>query len=336
MDGNQTTYARARSFWTGYGRERVRASTARAVELDDTVTNSSEKSPALSRPHLVTAQPRPMSPARSTVLSIVMPVYNEQRTIARAVVEVLNTKLPCPFELIVVNDGSTDGTTEILRELQHPRASVVEHPHNLGKGAALRSGAAVAQGTHFVPFDADLEYDPADLVRMLTPVMRGQCEVVYGVRLYGSNTRYQSYRHVLGNRALTLAASLMYNASLSDIHTCLKLLPVELFRELSLTEDGFGLDTEITAKLLSRRIAPFEVPVSYHSRSVSHGKKITWRDGIECLQVLARERATSRTRRVPVLVDDPLEALAASTMILAELEIPDDSGGPDLISARGV
>jgi glycosyltransferase involved in cell wall biosynthesis len=265
-----------------------------------------------------------------------MPVYNERRTIARAVVEVLNTELPCPFELIIVNDGSTDGTTDILRGLEHPRASVVEHPHNLGKGAALRTGATMAQGTHFVPFDADLEYDPTDLARMLTPVMRGQCEVVYGVRLFGANTRYQSYRHVLGNRALTFAASLMYNASLSDIHTCLKLLPVQLFRELRLAEDGFGLDTEITAKLLSRGISPFEVPVSYHSRSVAHGKKITWRDGVECLQVLARERATPRTRRVPILVDDPLEALAASTSILAELEIPDDSDGPDLISAHGV
>jgi glycosyltransferase involved in cell wall biosynthesis len=270
------------------------------------------------------------------MLSIVMPVYNERRTIARAVVEVLNAELPCPFELIIVNDGSTDGTAEILRELKHPSASVVEHPRNLGKGAALQTGAAVAQGTHFVPFDADLEYDATDLARVLAPVMRGRCEVVYGVRLFGSNTRYQSLRHVLGNRALTLAASLMYNASLSDIHTCLKLLPVELFRELRLTEDGFGLDTEITAKLLSRGISPFEVPVSYHSRSVSQGKKITWRDGVECLQVLARERATPRTRRIPLLIDDPLDALAASTTILAELEIPDDSDGPDVISAHGV
>jgi glycosyltransferase involved in cell wall biosynthesis len=300
------------------------------------VTNISEALPLLSRPRLVAADPPPVSLVQSTMLSIVMPVYNEQRTVARAVVEVLNAQLPCPFELIVVNDGSTDGTTEILRELKHPRASVVEHPRNLGKGAALQTGAAVARGTHFIPFDADLEYDPADLARLLTPIMRGRCEVVYGVRLFGSNTRYQSYKHAIGNRALTLAASLMYNASLSDIHTCLKLVPVALFRELKLTEDRFGLDTEITAKLLSRGISPFEVPVSYHSRSVLHGKKITWRDGVECLQVLARERATPRRRHVPVLADDPLDALAASTLILAELEVTDDTDPPDLITAHGV
>jgi hypothetical protein len=299
------------------------------------VTSTPETFPVLSGPRLVAADTRPVAPVQSTMLSIVMPVYNERRTIARVVVEVLSAQLPCPFELIIVNDGSTDGTTEILRELRHARATVVEHPRNLGKGAALQTGAAIARGTHFIPFDADMEYDPADLTRLLTPIMRGRCEVVYGVRLFGSNTRYQSYKHALGNRALTLAASLMYNASLSDIHTCLKLLPVSLFRELQLTEDGFGLDTEITAKLLSRGISPFEVPVSYHSRSVSHGKKITWRDGVECLQVLARERATPRTRHIPVLVDDPLDALAISTLILAELEIRDDSGPPDLIHARG-
>ena len=296
--------------------------------------NTSETIQVVSRPHLVAAEQRPAPPVHCTMLSIVMPAYNEQRTIARAVVEVLHTELPCPFELIVVDDGSTDGTAEILAELKHPRATVVKHPRNLGKGAALQTGAAVARGTHFIPFDADLEYDPADLARMLVPVMRGRCEVVYGVRLGGTHTRYQSYRHALGNRALTLAASVMYNASLSDIHTCLKLVPVALFRELDLTEDGFGLDTEITAKLLSRGISPFEVPVSYHSRSVAHGKKITWRDGVQCLQVLARVRATPRMRYVPVLVDDPLDALAASTLILAELGAVEDPGAPDVLGAR--
>jgi glycosyltransferase involved in cell wall biosynthesis len=259
-----------------------------------------------------------------TKLSIVMPVYNEERTIARAIAEVLSTELPCPFELIIVNDGSSDGTSEILSALNHPNATVIEHPRNLGKGAALQTGAAAATGTHFVPFDADLEYDPDDLARLIAPVQQGRCEVVYGVRLFGSHTRYQSYNHALGNRALTLAASLMYNASLSDIHTCLKLLPVDLFREMELTEDGFGLDTEITAKLLSRGISPFEVPVSYHSRSAAHGKKITWRDGVQCLRVLAKVRSTPRRIRAPQVLDDPLVALAASSLILSELAVVDD------------
>jgi hypothetical protein len=292
------------------------------------MTQSSDAISPTIKPHLVEEEPSESIPAavRSipTKLSIVMPVFNEERTVARAVAEVLRAELPCSFELIIVNDGSTDGTAEVLRSLRHPAARVIDHPRNLGKGAALQTGAAVATGTHFVPFDADLEYDPSDLALLLAPVMRGRCEVVYGVRLFGANTRYQSYKHAIGNRALTLAASLLYNASLTDIHTCLKLLPVPLFREMQLTEDGFGLDTEITAKLLARGVAPFEIPVSYHSRSTEHGKKITWRDGVECLQVLARVRSARRRTHTPQIVEDPLEALAASTVILSELEVPDD------------
>jgi glycosyltransferase involved in cell wall biosynthesis len=287
--------------------------------------NTTEMFHAAGRPRLVAGEDAPVTvSSKTTKLSIVMPVYNEERTIAQAIAEVLNAQLPCPFELIVVNDGSTDRTAEILGALNHPRARVIDHPRNLGKGAALQTGAAVAGGTHFIPFDADLEYDPADLARLIAPVMLGRCEVVYGVRLFGAHTRYQSYKHALGNRALTLAASLMYNASLTDIHTCLKLLPVELFREMELSEDGFGLDTEITAKLLSRGVALFEIPVSYHSRSVQNGKKITWRDGVVCLQVLARVRSAPRRHHTPELVDDPLDALAVSTLILSELEVSDE------------
>jgi dolichol-phosphate hexosyltransferase len=285
------------------------------------VTHTTETFPTAGRPRLVAADDPPASPAPPTMLSIVMPVYNEERTIAHAIAEVLSAELDCAFELIVVDDGSSDGTPEILKALRHPRARVISHPQNLGKGAALQTGAAVARGTHLVPFDADLEYEPEDLSRLLAPVMQGRCEVVYGVRLFGAHTRYQSYKHRLGNRALTLAASLMYDASLSDIHTCLKLLPVELFRELELSEDGFGLDTEITAKLLARGTPPFEVPVSYHSRSVAHGKKINWRDGVQCLRVLARVRSTRRWRTAPRPAEEPLEALATSMLILSELEV---------------
>jgi dolichol-phosphate hexosyltransferase len=279
----------------------------------------------MSKPRLVEAHSgHETSP--ETKLSIVMPVYNEQRTIARAVAQVVRTQLPCDFELIIVNDGSSDGTSEILKALRHPKARVIEHPRNLGKGAALQTGAAVATGTHFVPFDADLEYDPADLALLMVPVLAGRCEVVYGVRLFGANTRYQSFRHALGNKALTLAASVMFDASLTDLHTCLKLLPVELFRDLQLSEDGFGLDTEITAKLLARGITPFEIPVSYHSRSTLHGKKITWRDGVECLQVLARVRAQARRPAVTAPMD-PLDALAASIRAVSELVPPEEYEG---------
>ena len=273
------------------------------------------------------------SPAvRQVKLSIVMPAYNEQRTMAQAIAAVLSTRFPCDFELIVVNDGSSDGTGEILRALRHPKARVIEHAQNRGKGAAVQTGAAAATGTHLVPFDADLEYDPADLVSLVRPVMQGRCEVVYGVRLFGANTRYQSYHHAIGNRMLTFVASVMFNASLSDLHTCLKLVPVELFRKLELRERGFALDTEITAKLLARRLIPFEIPVSYHSRSVAHGKKITWRDGLECLHVLARVRAASRSQRPDPALPDPLDLLASSISALRELTESDDDGDTVLTS----
>lgn len=258
----------------------------------------------------------PQSPA--VKLSIVMPVYNEERTIAAAVSSVLRASYPCDYELIIVDDGSHDSTAEILRALRHPRARVITHERNLGKGGALLTGAQAATGTHLVPFDADLEYDAVDLAALVAPVLAGRTQVVYGARLFGANTRYQSYRHAVGNRAMTLAANVLFDARLSDLHTCLKLVPVELFRELELRESGFGLDTEITAKLLSNGIRPFEVPVSYHSRSAAHGKKITWRDGVQCLHVLARVRST-RGPSQSTAAARPLDTIASATTIMSEL-----------------
>jgi dolichol-phosphate hexosyltransferase len=238
---------------------------------------------------------------RRIKLSILMPVYNEAPTIERAIETVLSTEYPCEMELIIVDDGSTDGTSEILSGVDDRRAVIHRHPVNLGKGAALHTAAAVATGTHIVPFDADLEYSPSDLPLLLEPVLGGRCDIVFGTRLFGANTMYLSYRHAMGNRALTLAANLLFDAYLSDMHTCLKLVPLQLFRMMELRENGFGLDTEITAKILQLGLRPFEIPVSYHSRSFAHGKKITWRHGIECLSVLLRVRLARRKR--PVLRD---------------------------------
>jgi glycosyltransferase involved in cell wall biosynthesis len=231
-------------------------------------------------------------------LSFVMPVYNEARTVVEAVRQVLAVEYPCPIELIVVDDGSTDTTLLELSVIGDPRVRVHQHPTNLGKGAAVRSGVRLATGTHVMPFDADLEYSADDVPRMLAPVVAGRCDVVYGTRLFGVNTVYQSYRYAMGNRLMTLVANVLFDSYLSDLHSCLKLVPRELFDSLRLRETGFGLDTEITASILRQGIRPFEVPVSYHSRTHAEGKKISWRDGVACLQILGRVRfARRRTRR---------------------------------------
>jgi dolichol-phosphate hexosyltransferase len=238
-------------------------------------------------------------------LSILMCAYNEERTILRAVSEVLAVDYPCEMELIVVDDGSTDATPALLEGISDPRLIVHQHPSNQGKGAALLSAAAMARGTHILPFDADLEYSPDDITRIVYPVLKGRCDVVYGARLFGFNTVYRSYRYAMGNRFLTRMTNILFNAYLSDLHTCLKLIPLSMFRNLDLKESGFGLDTEVTALLLKSGIRPFEVPVSYYSRSHDEGKKITWRDAIACMAILLRIRLRRRPRRRPAATAGP-------------------------------
>ncbi|MFD8396406.1 glycosyltransferase family 2 protein [Streptomyces sp. NPDC059680] len=229
-------------------------------------------------------------------LSILMAAYNEDETLEAAVNAVLSTSYPCDFELIIVDDGSVDKTPRILSRLADPRVRRHCHSCNLGKGAALLTASALAAGTHVLPFDADLEYSPHDIPRLLEPVLQGRADVVYGSRLCGLNTMYQSYRYALGNKLTTLAANILFDAHLADLHTCLKLVPLHLFRSLRLASDGFGLDTELTARLLRLGVRPFEVPVTYHSRSRAEGKKIAWQDGMDCLVTLAKVRMSPRSR----------------------------------------
>jgi dolichol-phosphate hexosyltransferase len=223
-------------------------------------------------------------------LSIVMPAFNEADTIVHAVEHVLSVDYGVPIELIVVDDGSADDTAERLSTVTDARLHVHRHANNRGKGAALVTGVALAQGTHFLPFDADLEYSAHDIASLVAPIVEGRAEVVYGSRILGLNTVFQSMRYRMGNRATTLAANVLYDSSLADLHTCLKLVPLPLMRRMGLSENGFGLDTEITAKLLRMGYRPFEVPVAYHARSHADGKKISWLDGVNCLAVLARVR----------------------------------------------
>ena len=220
-----------------------------------------------------------------------MAAYNEQQSIRRVVQAVLGIDYACEMELIVVNDGSEDLTGPLLEEISDPRLNVHHHQVNRGKGAALKTAMALARGTHMVPFDTDLEYLLEDLPRLLDPIIKGKCNVVYGTRMFGVNTVHRSYRYAVGNRFLSRLANMLFDSCISDLHTCLKLIPLEMVPALTLTENGFGLDTEITASLLRHGVRPFEVPISYYNRSHAQGKKIKWRDAVECILFQVRMRS---------------------------------------------
>jgi glycosyltransferase involved in cell wall biosynthesis len=257
---------------------------------------------------------RKRTPELAIRLTIVMPAYNEGATVTRAIHHVLDVDYPCPVELIVVDDGSTDSTAEQLRAIDDDRVVVLTHPRNLGKGAALRTAIQAATGTHLVPFDADMEYSATDLPPLLAPIIAGRCRVVYGTRLFGVNTVYHSLHYAVGNRVMTLATNVLFGSYISDLHTCLKLVPLEILRAMDLRESGFGLDTEITANALKMGIRPFEVPVSYFARSHHEGKKINWRDGVQCFRVLGRVRLSRKVQLPPAL---PLGHGAGSLVSLA-------------------
>ena len=233
---------------------------------------------------------------RIVKLSILMPVYNERATLASAVKEVLNVRFPCEVELVVVDDGSTDGTRDLYPRLGNdPRLRVHMHERNRGKGAAIRTAAAAASGDYLIMCDADLEYTPSEIPSLLAPVIAEQAEVVYGTRTFGSHNAY-SYSYVLGNKGVTTFANVLFNCYISDLETCFKLIPAALYRQLGIRATGFGMEAEITGKLLRRGIRPYEVPISYKARTREAGKKLTPRDGFEALWILVRERFATAAR----------------------------------------
>ncbi|WP_072805391.1 glycosyltransferase family 2 protein [Rhodococcoides yunnanense] len=250
------------------------------------------------------ADAAPSSHAPLVKLSIVMPVYNEERTIGLAIERVLAVEFDCAAEIIVVDDGSTDATPRMLGALARRGVVVITHSRNYGKGTAVVTGIRSATGSHLIILDADLEYAPADIPSLLAPVVEGRADHVFGVRVFGVNSRFPSLRYAYGGRATTLVANLLYDSCLTDMHTCLKLIPVSHFRALALHEGGFGLDTELTARLLRSGVRPFEVPVSYCGRSAREGKKITWRDGVHCLSVLFKVRIERHPIPLPPLIID--------------------------------
>jgi glycosyltransferase involved in cell wall biosynthesis len=226
-------------------------------------------------------------------LSVLVPVYNEAATVVAALKRIVDVDYPCDVEVVVVNDGSVDATAELLSAISDPRVKVVHHPTNRGKGAAIRTAAQSATGDYMIICDADLEYAPEEIPRLLEPVLSGETTLVYGTRSFGSHTAY-SFWYVLGNKAVTMFANVVYDCWISDLETCFKLMPLPLYREMDIRSAGFGMEAEVTAKLLSRGLRPFEVPISYKARSREEGKKLTWKDGVEALWILTRERFRAR------------------------------------------
>ena len=232
---------------------------------------------------------------RAVKLSILVPVYNEAKTVQRIIKRVLDVSFPCQVEVVIVDDASTDGTAEIIDRLHDERLIKLRHPANRGKTAAILTAAAAATGDFMVPLDADLEYQPEEIPMLLEPVLGGEAEVVYGSRGFGSHSAY-SFWYVMGNKAVTTVANVLFNAYIADLETCFKLMPLDLLRGLNISSSGFGMEAEITGKLLARGIRPFEVPITYRARSREAGKKITWQDGVEAVWILARIRlSTSRS-----------------------------------------
>ena len=220
-------------------------------------------------------------------LSVVVPCYDERATVLALLERVLAS--PWTAEVIVVDDGSTDGTGELLATVRDPRVEVMLHPENRGKGAAFRTGFAAATAEYVIVQDADLEYDPAEYGELLAPMERGLADVVYGSRFVSSRPhRVLYFWHSLGNRALTTLSNMFTDLNLTDMETCFKAFRREVIQGIDLEEDGFGFEPEITAKVARARVRIFEVGISYSGRTYDQGKKIGWRDGVRALWCIVK------------------------------------------------
>ncbi len=226
-------------------------------------------------------------------LTVIMPVFNERSTVAEIIRRMRAVNLPggINLQVIVVDDGSSDGSEKVLRALEDSTVRIITHKENKGKGAAIRSGLALATGDLLLIQDADLEYDPDDWPRLLEPVLKGKARVVYGSRFTGERKNMLPL-HWAGNRFLSLMTNVLYSSTLSDMETCYKLFDAKVIEGMTIVSDRFDFEPEITAKVLRRGHRIYEVPISYAGREVAEGKKITWRDGFGALRALIRFRFT--------------------------------------------
>lgn len=221
------------------------------------------------------------------MLSVVIPVYNEKDTIREIIKRV--EAVPVDKEIIVVDDFSTDGTREILSKIENQGIMVIYHEKNMGKGAALRTGFGVTAGDIVIIQDADLEYDPQEYPKLIKPILDGKADAVYGSRFMGSEPhRVFYFWHMVGNKLLTLLSNMFTNLSLTDMETCFKVFKKEVIRKITIEENRFGFEPEITAKLAKMDIRLFEVGISYYGRNYKEGKKIGWKDGISALRAIIK------------------------------------------------
>ena len=229
-------------------------------------------------------------------LSVVMPCYNERATIQEVVESVLAS--PWTAELIIVDDGSVDGTREILAGFDDPRVRVLLQPVNQGKGAALRRGFAEAVADYVVVQDADLEYDPEEFGDLVAPLLADKADVVYGSRFLGGRPhRVLYFWHSVGNKVLTTASNMFTNLNLTDMETCYKVFRRDVIQSITLEEDRFGIEPEITAKVAAGRWRVYEIGISYSGRTYDEGKKIGWKDGVRAMYCIVRYSSLGRRLR---------------------------------------